>query len=107
MTPDAALMFASTSDSALVQAENPQAFPPGALFISDVQCSAYNIFVRGAVPGALTSFARAKAIPRASSSSGGFCRIMSGTDLSQISSKMGRTPSFTDLAPAAMRGAAR
>ena len=107
MTADAALVFSTTTESAIDQVVNPQAFPAGCCFVSDVDANAYNVFVKGACPGALTSFGRAKAIPRASSSSGGFCRAMSGTDLAQISSKMGRTPSFTDLAPAAMRGAAR
>ena len=89
----------------------PQAFPAGCLFISEVDSQPYNVFVRGAIPGALTSFARAAgrgAIPRAGSSSGGLCRVASGTDLALITSRMGRVPSFNDLAPGAMmRGAAR
>lgn len=108
-TADAALVFSTTTDSAIDQATNPQAFPPGCCFVSDVDADAYDVLVKGACPGALTSFARApgKGPVRASSSSGGMCRIMSGTDLAQITSKMGRVPSFTDLAPASMRGAAR
>ena len=113
LTADAALVFSTTTASAIEQAVNPQAFPAGCVFVSDVDANAYNVFVKGAVPGALTSFARAAGkgpLQRANSSSGGFCRVLSGTDLAQISSKMGamgRTGSFTDLAPAAMRGAAR
>ena len=142
MTPDAALVFSSTTDSAISQTINPQArsaragaraaagrrvrqisayrnvpgaslqaFPAGCLFISEVDSQPYHVFVRGAVPGALTSFARAAgrgAIPRAGSSSGGLCRVASGTDLALITSRMGRVPSFNDLAPGAMmRGAAR
>jgi hypothetical protein len=144
MTADASLVFSSTSESAIDQAVNPQAFPPGCLFVSDVETSAWAVFVRGATPGALTSFARAPGkgpIPRASrcvlrltgmhawmracgiltrrhmcflvsfpvffhSSSGGLCRIASGTDLNLITSML-RVPSFNDLAPAGMRGAAR
>lgn len=109
MTADASLVFSSTSESAIDQAVNPQAFPPGCLFISDVETRAFAVFVRGATPGALTSFARAPGkgpIPRASSSSNGLCRIASGTDLTLITSML-RSPSFNDLAPAGMRGAAR
>lgn len=110
LSADAALIFSTTSASAIGQAVNPQMFPAGCCFVSDVDANAYNTFVKLACPGSLTSFARAAGkgpIPRANSSSGGMCRIMSGTDLAQITSKMGRVPSFTDLAPAAMRGAAR
>jgi hypothetical protein len=142
MTADASLVFSSTSESAIDQAVNPQAFPPGCLFISDVETRAFAVFVRGATPGALTSFARAPGkgpIPRASrclhapcmldgwmdgcmradgcdtalacsllthSSSAGLCRSASGTDLTLITSML-RSPSFNDLAPAGMRGAAR
>jgi hypothetical protein len=63
MTADASLMFSSTSDSAISQVENPHAFPAGCLFISDIDGNAYNVFVRGALPGALTSFARAGGKP--------------------------------------------
>jgi hypothetical protein len=34
------------------------------------------------------------------------CRVVSGTDLNLITSML-RSPSFNDLAPAGMRGAAR
>ncbi len=69
MTADASLMFSSASESAIDQVVNPSAFPAGCLFVSDVETNAYSVFIRGAVPGALVSFARTPgkaAMPRAS-----------------------------------------
>ena len=58
MTADAALVFSSSTASAIDQAVNPAAFPPGCLFVSDCDARAYAVFVRGATPGSLKQFAR-------------------------------------------------
>ena len=58
LSANAALIFSTTSASAIGQAVNPQMFPAGCCFVSDVDANAYNTFVKLACPGSLTSFAR-------------------------------------------------
>ena len=48
VTADAALIFSTSTESAIDQALNPQAFPAGCCFVSDVDGNAYNVFVKNA-----------------------------------------------------------
>jgi hypothetical protein len=102
MAADGSLLFSTTSDSAIDQCESVMSFPEGCVFVSDVP-DQFAVFVGGACPGRLLSFvlrpaaAAAAPVPAHQQT---MCRIMSGTDLSMITTSKGpmmRTPSMADI----------
>lgn len=113
---DGSLMFSSTMDSAIDECASVQAFPSGTVFVSMVS-DAYAVFVEQRCPGRLVSFTSpyvwdTKATASDMGVGGMMCRIMSGTDLTLITTSRGymvRTPSMGDVVNASasmMRGAA-
>lgn len=112
---DGSLMFSSTMDSAMVEVaelDGVQSFPAGAVFVSLV-ADAYAVFVQQRCPGRLVSFQSPYAwAPAMGDVGSAMCRIISGTDLTKITTSRGymqRTPSMADIvndAASMMRGTA-
>jgi hypothetical protein len=108
-TPQNALLFGTTADSALSDVEATP-FPPGCLFISSVADRLYDVQVNRACPGVLRQFRGAKDVLLAQAGSGALRRVFSrgslarnasGADLKLIKSfgagELRTTPSFSEL----------